>query len=324
MGKPGTQFLGLGADEPFMRHVADAKKLLEGGKSREALAVLDNLLGLAPRNHEALRLKATILDAQGRFDESLLVLRDLSRCDSLSAEVLRDLERRTLEEREVAVYSELTPEGRWYFAFPAAQLWISLYGFLGCAFFLLMSPALLSQNAADALPSVAFVFLIFVAMPWFMLLTVHMVGIKKILVGLDGLKICTRFRQRLIPWSAVTSASLEHHTDNRAGTLFLVLYGRKPAMDDLAGVHDNTPAPKHELSTILGASTRAPETASPVPNETRVLLRLNVSPRHSVVRARRHFVRAVLTHIDVVSYVTVEPEVIAGLPASENISRDAG
>lgn len=283
-----------------MRHVSDAKKLIDAGKSREALDILDNLLGLAPRNHEALRLKASLLDAQGRFDESLLVLRDLARFDGLSPEALRDLEQRTLEEREVAVYSELTSEGRWYFAFPAAQLWISLYGFLGCAFFLLISPGLLGPQVGEALPRVAFAFFIFVALPWMALVIVHMIGIKKIFVGLGGLRICTRFREREIPWSNVVSATLEHHPDNRFGELHLVLYGHDKSGASLA----ETEGSKQATATVLA--------------------RLNVSPKHSVVRARRHFVRAVLTHIDVVSYVTLEPDSPKGIKAPEHDARSAG
>jgi hypothetical protein len=288
---PVPQVLPGASDVSVMRHVAEARRLMEVGKSREALDVLDNLLGLAPRNHEALRLKAALLDAQGRFDESLLILRDLSRFDGLSDEALRDLERRTLEEREVSVYSELTPEGRWYLAFPPSQLWISLYGFLGCAFFLIVGPWLIGDDTAAALPRIGLLFSVFVALPWLALVVVHMVGIKRILVGLNELKICTRFRERIIPWESVTSATLEHHVTTGGGQLYLVLRGRAQGSDS---------QPASELA------------------------RLNVSARRSVVRARRHFVRSILTHVDVVSYVILEPNSKSGLEPEGSPNAKAG
>lgn len=255
------------AEAHFMKHVADAKSLISLGKGQEALEVLENLLSLAPQNHEALRLKALILDSQGRFDESLGVLRDLSRHSNISDEALRDLERRTFEEREVTVYSELTPEGRWYFAFPALQVWISLYGFFGCAAFLLLSPGLLGESGAENIAGLVLAFLLFVATPWLALMVVHCVGIKRILVGIHELRVCTRFSQRAIVWKDVHAAVVSYSNDTRNGTLFLSLFR---------------------------AGERTP------------LVRLNVSARGSVVKARRHFVRSVLAHVDSVSFVSLE------------------
>jgi hypothetical protein len=268
-----------------MKHVADAKKFIDSGMSAQALEVLENLLDLAPKNHEALRLKAMILDAQGRFNESLLILRDLARFDGISDQTVRDLERRSFEEREVAVYSELTPEGRWYFSFPAMQLWISLYGFLGCAVFLVISPGMIGGDMASALPRIITSFFFLVALPWIILMAVHMVGIKKILVGLTEIRICKRFSEVRIPWTHIDCAAMEHSADIRDEQLFLILYGK--------------------ASGINGDSRRP------------VLARFNVSPKRSVVRARRHFVRSILTHIDSIIYVTLEPSRDQGITEAQ-------
>lgn len=260
-------FVKVCADHPSMKHVADAKSLISMGMGQEALDVLENLLSLAPQNHEAMRVKALILDSQGRFDESLSVLRDLSRLSNISDEALRDLERRTFEEREVTVYSELAPEGRWYFAFPALQVWISLYGFFGCAAFLLLSPGLLGESGAENIAGLVLAFLFFVATPWLALMVVHCVGIKRILVGIQELRVCTRFSQRVIPWKDVHAAVVSYSNDTRNGTLFVSLFR---------------------------AGERSP------------LIRLNVSARGSVVNARRHFVRSILSHVDSISFVSLE------------------
>jgi hypothetical protein len=277
------------ADALRMKHVADAKKFIDTGMSAQALEVLENLLGLAPKNHEALRLKAMILDAQGRFDESLLILRDLARFDGISDQTVRDLERRSFEEREVAVYSELTPEGRWYFAFPAMQLWISLYGFVGCAVFLVISPGMIGGDMASALPRIVASFFFLVALPWIILMAVHMIGIKKVLVGLTEIRICKRFSEVRIPWTLIDCAAMEHSADIRDEQLFLSLYGK-----------------------ATGDSKRP------------VLARFNVSPKRSVVRARRHFVRSILTHIDSIIYVTLEPSRDQGITETEVAAQTGG
>ena len=281
-----------------MKHVNEAKKRLAEGKSHEALEILLNLLDLAPQNQEALRIKAQILDAHGRFDESLVVLRDLSRQDGISDEALRELEKRSYEEREVSIYSEITPEGRWYYAFPSIQVWISLYGFVGCALFLLLSPGLLGQGGNGSMIGIVFSFLVFVALPWILLMVVHTVGIKKILVGISGIKVCTRFKETAIAWESVRAVVLEHNPDIRAGELFLVLYGAK-----------ETNASPQELGSVI-----------PLPDSSGgglvPLLRMNVSEKKSVVRARRHFVRSILSYVDSVSYVALEPSSHIGVSHS--------
>jgi len=247
-----------------MKHVKDAQKLLDQGDAPEALGILESILSLAPRNSQALRLKARILDAWGMFDESLLLLHTLSQTGSLSNEELAELETRAMEEKESIVYSELSSEGRWYFAFPMAQVWISIYGFMGCAAFLLLSPTLLSGGTENvATLSAAFTF--FVVVPWLALLAVHVTGVKRILVGVTGLRVCHRFSQMTHPWASLGKAVIEYDHDTRSGYLRLHLY--------------------------------TPE------NKVTPLVSFDISRRKSVVRARRHFVRNVLSYVDVVCYL---------------------
>lgn len=247
-----------------MKHVKEANALLESGDAPAALVILEDILSLAPRNSEALRLKARILDGWGRFDESLHVLHALSQVPSLNEAELADIEARALEEKESIVYSELSMEGRWYFAFPAAQVWISLYGFVGCAAFLLLSPGLLSGGTENFL-ELAAAFGLFVVLPWIALLVVHMTGVKRILVGITGIRVCHRFREVNYPWSSFAKAVVEYDRDIKKGYLRLHLYsadgGKEPSLS------------------------------------------LDISQKGAVVKARRHFVRNVLSYIDVVCYL---------------------
>jgi tetratricopeptide (TPR) repeat protein len=195
-----------------MKHVKEASQLIEQGDAPTALGILDDILSLAPRNSEALRLKARILDAWGRFEESLEILHVLSQMSSLSEAELADIETRAIEEKEAIVYSELSAEGRWYFAFPVAQIWISLYGFVGCAAFLLLSPGLLSGGNENFV-QLAGAFSFFVVLPWLALLVVHMTGVKRILVGISGLRVCHRFSETNHSWGSFSKAVVEYDRD---------------------------------------------------------------------------------------------------------------
>lgn len=247
-----------------MKHLYDAQQFLKKGESQAAMTVLENLLDLAPRNPEALRLKALILDSWGRFDESLATLHNLSQMSGLTQECASDIERRAFEEKEAVVYSELSSEGRWYFAFPAIQVWISLYGFLGCAFFLLLSPNLLSQGN-ERFSDLMAAFLFFVVMPWIGLMIVHFTGIKKILVGINGVKICSRLSEINIRWDQINAAVVEHDPDILKSKLSLILYSKE--------------------------------------SPSKILYKFDVSKKGGVVRARRHFVRSILNYVDTVIYI---------------------
>lgn len=247
-----------------MKHTRDAQNLLDNGDSAGALRVLDNLLGLAPRNPDALRMKAQILDGWGRFDDSLLVLHALSQIPNLSDDCLNDLERRALEEKEALVYSELSQEGRWYFAFPRAQIWISLFGFLGCALFLFLSPNLLSEGT-DRLADLIAAFALFVVCPWVALMAVHLIGIKRILVGMQGLRVCTRFKEKNLRWDEIAVAVVEYDLNLNSKHLKLLIYAKE--------------SPKVPLFSF------------------------DISNKRSVVKARRHFLRNILGYVDTVCYL---------------------
>jgi hypothetical protein len=248
-----------------MKHVNEAQKLFAAGDGTGALQVLENLLDLAPRNPEALRMKARILDSWGRFDESYQTLLKLSQLPNPSQDVVQEIEQRAVEERESILFSELTSEGRWYYSFPGSQLWVSLLGLLGCAMFLISSSQVNFANPNEVVAmALSFVFL--VLLPCLFLAVIQLSGIKKILVGLRGMTVCTRFKEKLYTWDDLKVAVIEFDPDPRVDFLRLKLFGQG-------------------------------ESKTP-------LLSLDISKGRSVVRARRHFLKNILTHIDTISYVT--------------------
>ncbi len=232
---------------------------MEEGDGPGALEILDHLLELAPRNAEALRMKAQILDSWGHFDVSFELLKRVAALDSSSPELFAIYEERMQEEREAIVFSELTPEGRWYFAFPRAQMWVSAYGFLGCAAFLLLSSSW-ANKGAEALTTLLTAFAFLVLIPWVALIIIHFRGVKKILIGIEGIKICSAVSSRLHKWNEISSAVIQYDPDLNSKTLSIEIYGK---------------------------------TSSGIPLE-----KFNVSEGRSVVRARRHFLKNLLAYID--------------------------
>lgn len=252
-----------------MKHVNEAQKLFAAGDGTGALQVLENLLDLAPRNPEALRMKARILDSWGRFDESYQTLLKLSQLPNPTQDVVQEIEQRAVEERESILFSELTSEGRWYYSFPGSQLWVSILGLMGCAMFLISSSQVNFANPNEVVAmALSFVFL--VLLPCLFLAVIQLSGIKKILVGLRGMTVCTRFKEKLYTWDELKVAVIEFDPDPRVDFLRLKLFGQ--------------------------GESRTP------------LLSLDISKGRSVVRARRHFLKNILTHIDTISYVTRSQE----------------
>jgi len=247
-----------------MKHVNEALKLYNSGDGVGALQVLDNLLDLAPRNPEALRLKARILDAWGRFDESYQVLLALSQLPNPSEEAVHEIEQRASEEREAILFSELTSEGRWYYSFPGAQLLVSIVGLVGCALFLVTSSQVNFANPNEVI-AMALSFCFLVLLPCIFLLVIQLTGIKKILVGLRGISVSTRFSEKSYAWDELKAVVVEYDSDPRVDFLRLKVFGLQ--------------------------------------DSTEPVLNLDVSRAKSVVRARRHFLKNVLTHIDTVVYV---------------------
>ena len=83
-------------------------------------------------------------------------------------------------------------------------------------------------------------------------------------MGLNGIKVFYGWNSKIFHWNQFSCAVIEYDKDLNEDYLKLILYS---------------------------SATREP------------LLSFDISKRYSIVRARRHFVRLVLSYLDVVSYV---------------------
>ncbi|MES2615608.1 MAG: tetratricopeptide repeat protein [Bdellovibrionota bacterium] len=245
-----------------MKHLKEARQLLNQGDAQGALDIIENILAFSPKNPDALLLKAHILDEWGRFDDSLSILHFITKISN-DEEIVSELDRRIEEDRESLVHSKLTPDGRWYFPFSPKQIFISLFGLMGCVLFLISSPSYYNELHGGVLVGISF--FILVLLPWTALLILNFQGIKKILVGLNGIQVYYGMKKMVYNWEQLGSAVIEYDRNLNAEYLRLILYSR---------------------------TTREP------------LLNIDISKKSGAIKARRHFVRLILSYIDVVSYVS--------------------
>lgn len=260
--KSDSLIIRVSADKLCMKHLKDARQLLKEGDAQGALDIIENVLCFSPKNPDALLLKAFILDSWGRFDDSLALLHYITTISN-DDEIIEELDKRMEEDRESLIYSKLTPEGRWYFPFSPIQVFISLFGLMGCILFLIASPGYYNEPHGGLL--VALLFIVFVFLPWSALIILNFRGIKKILVGMNGIQVFYGAKKIAYPWEQLGCAVIEYDRNLNAEYLRLILYSR---------------------------STREP------------LLNLDISRKHGVIKARRHFVRLILSYLDIVSYVS--------------------
>ena len=123
-------------------------------------------------------------------------------------------------------------------------------------------------------------FFVLVILPWAILLVLNFKGVKKILVGINGIEVFRGFKRKIIAWEKLGFAVIEYDTNLVNNHLKLILYAKV---------------------------TREP------------LIEFDISEKSSDVLARRHFVRLILSYIDVISYVPVgKPLTTEGVTVNQN------
>lgn len=254
-----------------MKHLKEAKQLYMLGDSKGALEIIENVLALSPKNTEALAIKSMILDSWGHFEESLHILQKISNYSQIDDEgATTMLDQRLIEDRDALIYSKLTEDGRWYFSFSPLQVFIAVFGLVGCILFLISSPLYFQKDNNFIFLGLSF--FILVLFPWLLLFILHFQGVKKVLLGLQGISVYYGFLKQFARWDEIGSAVVEYDPDLNKNYLHLLLYDAKGE---------------------------------------NVLFDFNISQKKSDIFARRHFVKAILAQIKTVTYVEHPESVVA-------------
>jgi hypothetical protein len=230
-----------------MKHLNEAVKKIEEGKSREAFQILINVLELAPRNSEALHLQSLIYDSWGQFDKSLELVHRMAQLPTLEGEPLEYVKYLAQEEKEVLFFSRFSSQGRSYYSFLKGQSLFSILGLIGCLLFLWMLPDLMQEAKS--------LFIFFagaVCIPWMSYFFSATQNIQKITIGARGLWISKAFSQKEFAWQKITQATLKYseniHEDYL--TLHLEFENQKTVTLDISRKHPVIRSRRHFLRSI--------------------------------------------------------------------------
>lgn len=175
-------------------------------------------------------------------------------------EAVSKLNRRIEEDRDSLIYSKLTEEGRWYFSFSPLQIFIAVFGLVGCVLFLISSPFYFEHKGSFLFLGLSF--FVLVLFPWLVLFVLNFQGVKKVLLGLEGISVYHGFSKKIVKWNDITSAVIEYHPNLNLNYLHLLLLSK----------------------------------------DNQTLLDFNISQKKSDVFARRHFVKNIVKYVGNVNY----------------------
>jgi len=196
-----------------MLHIDSAKKAIKNRDFDAASDIINNLLVLAPKNTNILKLKSYIARIKCKFDEELEIWRKIGQIDHFDEDVQTYFELRALEERERLFFTKSTSNlGKLFVAIPNTILWFSTYGFFGCILFLTISQFFLTKLDPDHYLhtiSLTFGFIMFVVLPWFFIIKSFLTSLKSVEMNYISISFHTRFKEYSYLWEEIKRAVIE-------------------------------------------------------------------------------------------------------------------
>lgn len=213
-----------------MQHVKQIKEIVAKGETASAHDALDNLLALGPKNTEALKLRASLYEREGRFGEELQIWNKIMLVDEEDPDLLSYVNRRQTEEREHFYFTDDLPEGgRKFRAYPRSLVRMSVVGFLGCIAFLLVSrlisevPLVAQLSQGDQAIVMLGMFLVMVMGPWIGIMYIFFNMLMSLTVNRSGIEFRTSLRRTTLPWPSVESVVLVHDLTGDTARLSLMV-----------------------------------------------------------------------------------------------------
>jgi|GEM_PF-820393 len=212
-----------------MQHVKQIREIVSRGETNAAHDALDNLLALGPKNTEALKLRASLFEREGRFGDELQIWNKIMLVDQEDPDLLNYVARRQTEEREHFYFTDDLPDGgRRFRAYPRSLVRMSVYGFFGCIAFLVLSrlasdiPAVTQMSQANQALVMLGLFLLLVMGPWLGIMYIFLNMLMSISVNRAGIEFKTSLRRITIPWPQMDKVLLVHDLSGNAPLLKLL------------------------------------------------------------------------------------------------------
>ena len=213
----------VSADSYIAMRVENIKKVVARGDLEQAQEQLDTLLALGPSNVEALKLKASLLRAQGRFEAEREIWVRIHELDVEDLDALRFLQKKQLEEREFFYFTDELPGGRRYLAYPKKMAMASLLGLLGCVLFFLVSHMVRMHALLGGREIILVTFALCVLLPWVLIIHRFLTGLVSIVVTVTDIRIKSRLRTLTYRWEELRQVCLAHQRDTQRERLVLVI-----------------------------------------------------------------------------------------------------
>lgn len=197
-----------------MKHVNAIRKDIENGQTAEAYEALDNLLHLGPSNVAALKLKALLFNAEGRFRDEARVWNQIIEIDSEDEDAILYYQGQQLEDRELFYFTEDLPGGgRRYLAYPRAVFTTTIFALLGSLSFWFIQAKVLELPKEWQISAIYTAFMITVVTPVLFWLFHFLKALKYIDLTETGLTIRSQIKSIQIPWNDVEHACLRYGKD---------------------------------------------------------------------------------------------------------------
>lgn len=184
---------------------------LEKWKSLEvtqALAVLDDIIHLSPRNVNAVQLKVEILEELGLFEGVSKLIRNIAHVPGLSDDLKSFLRQKLLEEKISQFYIEQDEEGSRFSAPSVLGFWVSLFGIVTSLIFISMSHFLLfSQKTNQSF--FLLIFFLLVILPWLLLMYVNQRNVQSYLMNTQGLTLKYFSKNHCYRWDQMTHVFIQ-------------------------------------------------------------------------------------------------------------------
>ena len=192
-----------------MRHVKDIQQIYVEGRIEDAQSALDDLLTLGPRNADALKLRAKLFEAEGRFADEARAWEKVLAADPEDQDAVTYFLGRQMEDREYFYFTDdLAGGGRKFLAYPRTLVTTSAFGLVGCVAFLTVTKLIqifpILGHPAFLLSS----FGLFVLGPWVQIILTYIRSLRAICISPQGIEISTRFRKHTLQWMDLDKISL--------------------------------------------------------------------------------------------------------------------
>jgi tetratricopeptide (TPR) repeat protein len=227
-----------------MMHVKQIKQLIEEGQNHNAQSHIEDLLALGPQNVEALKLKAYLIEGEGHFQEAARVWLKILEIDNEDEDALDYLQTRQIEEKERFYFTDELPDGgRRFLAYPRALITISMWGLLGCLFFLFAIRFAEYKQIAYSTSVLIAGFFLFIVSPWVAIAAVYIRSLASLTLNKQGIEVATRFKSYSFQWADIEKITLAHRIDLKESILKLIIMPKKhterPIVIDLS--EESTP-----------------------------------------------------------------------------------